>query len=84
MDDAFSPFATTLQRLTDLGGELVEPEAGVRTYITGVSIDTPVELDVTRDQNGALRIGTTPPLYALRTSVSPSFHKLSFVAKLED
>jgi hypothetical protein len=84
MDEAFRPFAAILQRLMELGGEFVDPEAGMRTYITGVSIDTPVELDVTRDEHGALCIGTTPPLYSLATSVSPTFHRLSFGAKLEE
>ena len=77
-------FEQVLRRLTTFGSEFTSAEDGVRTYITAVEIDTPVELDVTRDESGALRIGTSPPLYQLRTSVSPSFHQLRFAAKLEE
>ena len=84
MDEAFMPFEEVLRRLTTFGSEFTSAEDGVRSYITAVEIETPVELDVTRDENGALLIGTTPPLYTLRTSFLPSFHKLCFKARLED
>jgi len=84
MDEAFISFEQILGRLTTFGSEFTSFEAGVRTYVSGLEIDTPVELDVTRDETGALRIGTTPPLYLLRTSVSPSLHRLRFAARLED
>jgi hypothetical protein len=84
MDEAFNPFSNILSRLTTLDGNLVDPDAGVRTYITGVSIDTPLELDVSRDAGGRLSIGTTPPLYCLMTSAPPVYHRLSFAARLEE
>jgi hypothetical protein len=84
MDEAFTPFASILRRLTEISGDFVATEEGVRTYVTALDIATPVELDISRDATGALRIGTTPPLYAMRTSVSPSFHRLRFVARPEE
>jgi hypothetical protein len=84
MDEAFNPFSEILRTLSSFSGEFADPEDGVRTYITAVSIDTPLELDVTRGPEGALRIGTSPPLYSLMTSMPPSFHWLSFTAKLEE
>lgn len=84
MDEAFSPFAEVLRRLTDFGGGYTDTEAGVRTYITGADIETPVELSLSRDADGRLRIGSTPPIYCLMTSVSPSYHRLSLRAKLEE
>lgn len=84
MDEAFMPFASIVERMMSFRGEFTAPEQGVRTYVTGVEIESPVELDVTRDANGALRIGSTPPLYLLRTSVAPSYHRVKFSATLTE
>jgi hypothetical protein len=82
MDDAFRSLSTVLESLVAFRGGFVDEDAGVRTYATGYEIETSVELDVTRDSDGKLRIGTTPPLYPLMTTVSPVYHRLRFVAKL--
>jgi hypothetical protein len=84
MDEAFHPFSELLRRLTDFGGGFTDAEAGVHTYITGADVDTPVELSVSRDADGKLQIGSTPPIYALMTSVSPSYHRLSFRVQLDE
>lgn len=83
MDEAFVPFARVIEQLLAFRGELVDEEAGVRTYITGCEIESPVEFDVGRDSEGSLAIGSTPPLYPLRTSVEPSYHRVRLVASLE-
>ncbi len=82
MDEAFVPLRHLVERLLAFDGELTEEQAGVRSRITACEIEAPVELDVTRDEGGALRIGSVPPLYPLRTSVLPSFHRLRFTATL--
>ena len=84
MDEAFVPFGRILEGLIGAGAEWTDSEAGVRTYVTGLGIESPVELDVTRDAEGRLRLGTTPPLYLLRTSVEPSYHHLRFTATRSD
>ena len=85
MDDAFMPFSEVLRRMLSFGGDLVDEDAGVHSYIYECSIESPVELNVFRDDQGALRIGTTPPLYYVDTSLRPSFHKLKFTAeRVED
>jgi len=43
-----------------------------------------VELNVFRDEDGTLRIGTTPPLYYVDTSLRPSYHRLKFMAQLTE
>jgi hypothetical protein len=80
MDEAFVPFSRILEGMVGVGPEWTDAEAGVRTYVTGWEIEAPVELDVSRDAEGRLRVGTTPPLYPLRTSIAPSFHRLRFRA----
>jgi hypothetical protein len=80
IDEAFMPFQQIIERMLAFGGEIVDDEAGVRSYIYKCEIESPVELDVVRDEQGALRIGSTPPLYYVDTSFRPSFHRLKFTA----
>lgn len=84
MDEAFMPFQQIIERMLSFGGEFVDDEAGVRSYIYECEIESPVELDVVRDEQGALRIGSTPPLYYVDTSIRPSFHRLRFTAQLSE
>jgi hypothetical protein len=82
MDEAFIPFSRMLEQMMTFGGECVDEEARIRMYIRSCEIDSPIELDVSRDADGALVIGMTPPLYCLQTTISPSFHRVKFLAKL--
>jgi hypothetical protein len=82
MDEAFMPFSSIIARMMAFGGGHTDEEAGVRSYITACEIESPVELDITRDAEGRLQIGTTPPIYCLMTSVVPSFHRLRFTTTL--
>ena len=81
IDEAFLPFPQVLETMMSFDGELVDAEAGVRSYIYECEIDSPVELDIVRDENGALQIGSTPPLYSFSTSFQPVFHRLRFIAQ---
>ena len=71
MDEAFLPVHRCSQGWLPAEAEFDDPDAGVRSCITGCEIETPVELDVTRDGDGRLRIGATPPLYWVDTSIGP-------------
>lgn len=82
IDEAFMPFREIVERMLAFENEFVDEEAGVRTYVYECEIESPVELDVARDEDGALRIGSTPPLYYERTSFLPSFHRLRFKAEI--
>jgi hypothetical protein len=84
MDEAFLPFSGIVERMLAFAGECEDEEAGVRSYITACEIESPVELDITRDAAGRLLIGTTPPIYCLMTSVAPSFHRVRFTAELSE
>ena len=82
IDEAFMPFRKIIERMLSFGGEIVDDEMGVHSYIYACEIESPVELDVVRDENGALQIGSTPPLYYVDTSIRPSFHRLRFIAHI--
>lgn len=82
IDEAFMPFQQIITRMLSFGGEFVDDEAGVHSYIYEYEIESPVELDIVRNEDGRLQIGSTPPLYYVDTSFRPSFHKLRFRADL--
>jgi hypothetical protein len=82
MDEAFKPLSVIIENLLAFRGEYVDDAAGVRAYIASYEIESPVELDVVRDAEGRLGIGSTPPIYPLSTTVSPVFHRLRFVCRL--
>ena len=84
MDEAFMPFAQIIRRMLAFGEELVDEEQGVHSYIYEYSIESPVELDVVKGDDGQLQIGSTPPLYYVDTSIRPSFHRLKFRADLAE
>jgi hypothetical protein len=81
IDQAFLPFAAVIEQLVSFREELVDDDAGVRSYVHTYEIELPVEFDVVRDADGRLRIGSTPPLYYVDTSFRPSFHRLRLKAE---
>lgn len=83
MDEAFHPLHRVIVGLAPTQAELRDDDAGVRSYIHRFEIDSPLELDVSRDDEGVVRIGTTPPLYYVSTSYRPSYHRMRFRAELQ-
>jgi hypothetical protein len=84
IDEAFMPFEEIVARMMAFSGEIVDDDAGVRSYIYRCEIESPVELDVVRDEDGTLQIGSTPPLYYVDTSFRPAYHKLRFKAEISE
>lgn len=84
LDKAFLPFHEALLQFSSVGTELYNEDRSIHSYIYRFAITSPVELDVIRDENGRLQIGSTPPLYDVATSILPSFHNIRFTAELND
>jgi hypothetical protein len=82
MDEAFVPLHGIVRALQPTA-EIRDDELGIHSYINRVEIEVPVELDVTREVDGLLRIGSMPPLYYVDTSLRPCYHRLRFVAELD-
>lgn len=80
MDQAFIPFSEAVAELVSFPGEIVDHQAGVRSHITECTIELPIELDVSRDESGALVLGSAPPLYYVDTSYRPSYHRVRVTA----
>ena len=83
IDEAFMPFRAVIENLLSFRGELRDEAAGVRSHIYEYQIELPVELDVTRDEQGRVVVGSTPPLYYVDTSFRPSFHRVRFTAHVD-
>ncbi|HEX7645554.1 MAG TPA: hypothetical protein VF472_25400 [Burkholderiaceae bacterium] len=83
MDEAFLPFSALIAGAQALPGDLVDESAGVRSHVTQCRVEMPIELDVTRDGDGRLQIGSVPPLYRTETSFLPSFHRITVTICLE-
>jgi hypothetical protein len=81
MDEAFRPLRRIVEDMIPAGVDFTDHEAGVHSYMTRLSIESPVELDVTRGDGRALEIGSTPPLYYAATSSLPSFHRIRFTVE---
>jgi hypothetical protein len=84
IDEAFMPFEQIVARMMSFNGEIIDEEAGVRSYIYRCEIESPVELNVFKDEDGSLQIGSTPPLYYVDTSFRPSYHKVKFIAEISE
>ncbi len=83
MDEAFLPLAKMLGELTAMPGEIHDADAGVRSYIYAFEIESPIELDLYRDEAGKLCMGSVPPLYRVDTSFRPSYHYIRLVAECD-
>ena len=80
MDEAFLPLDQLLPGLLPGVEDLVDPDAGVRSRVTGLEVQTPVELDIRVGPNGVVRFGGSPPIYHLETSTLPVFHSIRLTA----
>ena len=80
VDEAFLPLAELLPQLLPVLPDLYDANAGVRSRITGLDVQTPVELDIVVDAGGGVRLGGTPPIYHVQTSTLPVFHTIRLVA----
>ena len=82
MDEAFKPFRDTIVELVNQPPVVGHGPFGQRVQMTAIEVEIPLELDVTRDDGGELALGSTPPLYMVKTSVLPSFHRMRVRAVL--
>jgi hypothetical protein len=80
MDDSYLPASEVVRRLVEVDGEIVDHDAGIRFWIDRLEIDAPVELSISRDPDGRLQIGSTPPLYYVDTTFRPSYHRIRVTA----
>jgi hypothetical protein len=83
VDEAFMPFAEIIRRIVDFRTVIDDTDLGIRLSVQSCEIELPVELDVEAREHGAVRIGSTPPLYNVNTSFKPSLHRLRFTVQAD-
>ncbi|HVI43986.1 MAG TPA: hypothetical protein VM802_03935 [Chitinophaga sp.] len=82
IDESFLSFRNILDKLLDIPGNSIRDEnSGMHFYIDEIEIATPVELDISVDDNGKVTIGSVPPLYRVNTSFRPSYHSITVKAE---
>jgi hypothetical protein len=82
IDEAFLPFGDLVDKILDIpGANITDDENGIQSYIYEIEIGTPVELDISVDENGKVRIGSVPPLYRVNSSFRPSYHSITIKAE---
>lgn len=84
MDEAFLPFSAMIEKIATFEGSIFDEEKGIHSYIQRFEIDTPVELDVFKDEQGNIQIGIVPPLYRVETTFEPSYHSIRFSAEIDE
>lgn len=84
MDEAFVPLHQIVDGLVPRGTDIRDDDLGIHSYVRRFEIESPVELDVTRDGDEPVRIGTTPPIYYVDTSLRPSYHRIRFIAERDE
>jgi len=84
MDEAFIPFSAMLQKIAAFEGEIYDEEKGIHSYINRFEIDTPIELNIEKDESGNIRLGVVPPLYRVDTTFEPSYHTIRFSAEITE
>ena len=65
-------------------GDIRSDDLGVHMYIERFSVESPIELDLRVGDDGAVDIGSVPPLYRVNTTFRPSYHQIRFTAELGD
>ena len=80
IDEAFLPFAEIIEKLAALPAPFADEEAGVCMQVEALEVESPVELDIVREEDGTLHVGSVPPLYHVDTGIRPVFHRLRLTA----
>lgn len=84
IDEEFLPFGEIVTQLVASTPGIRDEESGIEMSIYEIEVDTPIELNVFRNESGALQIGSIPPLYRVNTSFQPSYHQIKVRATLDD
>jgi hypothetical protein len=77
--DWLQPFEMVFAGVADLDPCLVAPGLEMGMRMERAAIDTPIELDVLVDEDGAVSIVGAPPTQHIETTYMPVFHQIDVV-----
>ena len=76
IDEAFEQVAEFIDQLTDIEGQVLDPEHGINMEIEEATLGIPIQLELIVDEQGQVALGIAPPIYYVETSVIPVFHHI--------
>ncbi|BAY95257.1 MULTISPECIES: hypothetical protein [unclassified Tolypothrix] len=78
------PFAQLVEKLTDYQKQIIDPQTGFAMMIAQLTVDMPIELKVTVNNDGTVNLKASPPTQMVKTSVMPVFHQMQLRIVRED
>jgi hypothetical protein len=84
IDEALLPMYQHLQGFVDINGVISDDFAGVKMELEEVEIESPIQLQIIVQENGAVTLGSSPPVYYVETGVMPVFHQIKVKAVKTD
>lgn len=76
VDEAMLEMGEFVYEMSDIDGYLTSEEAEFALKMEHVELDMPIQLDVKVAEDGTVKIGSSPPLYYVETTVMPVFHQM--------
>ncbi|MBL6445548.1 hypothetical protein JMN32_04465 [Fulvivirga sp. 29W222] len=76
VDEAMLEMSEFVYEMSDIDGYLTSEEAEFALKMEGAELDIPVQLDIRVAEDGTVKIGGSPPLYYVETTVMPVFHQM--------
>lgn len=70
------PFAQLVEELTNYEKQQVNHKTGLVMTIEQLTVDMPIELKVTVNNDGKVNIKGSPPTQLVKTTVMPVFHQM--------
>jgi hypothetical protein len=83
VDEAFIPLHRMVVEMA-AHGDIRDDDLGIHMYVDRLTVETPIELDVSVRDDGTVAIGSVPPLYRVATTLRPSYHRIEFRAELTE
>jgi hypothetical protein len=70
------PFSQLVEELTNYQKQQVDPNTGYAMTIEQLTVDMPIELKVTVNNDGTVNLKGSPPTQLVKTTVMPVFHQM--------
>ncbi|NJR31209.1 hypothetical protein HC762_00150 [bacterium] len=78
------PFSQLVEELTNYQKQQLDPNTGLAVTIEQLTVDMPIELKVTANNDGTVNLKGSPPTQLVKTTVMPVFHQMQIRIVRED
>jgi hypothetical protein len=73
----FASFSNIVEQLADLTDPLEDPVSGQIFQIEQATVNLPIELNISVNNEGRVTLRSSPPTQTTETTIFPVFHRLS-------